>query len=502
MMVKKGEPSGHLHVNLRPGARSIRLQPLSDELSADAEERADAPCISLVLRTREEPENLSVDTLIQWLGEDRPPNVISVQVLETTKKIQKFVHSIETCQTPLTKAVKNASLTNITAAWDHVERLVDECTSLRQRQGIPADLRFRMDALLKKLEAENANFVDTLERSVIPVHSVEDSEILDEAINDHVSSSLGIVQSLRLRQVVWSASKAQTELDEVQGASVAPSGIVEEKRYDGYYSEEEREELRSRIKHLAVLLSAPRDKGFQSLQCFLCEHKVFERRYILHFETPPNYDTTTSLPNLVNLIEKEKGPARPSLDQRLRMALILAKAVHKWHSAGWVHQGISSPNIRFLRFKGGKTDYSNPKLFGFDFARPDSDPSLGRATKDLSFDVYRHPQRQGPARQGHRKIHDYYSLGVVLLEIGLWDSAVNIVTIAGSNLNPVAIERLLENNSSDRLGVYTGEKYPQAVECCLKSESNTESEDRQETLLENRFHDQVIGKLAEGIRSL
>jgi hypothetical protein len=73
-----------------------------------------------------------------------------------------------------------------------------------------------------------------------------------------------------------------------------------------------------------------------------------------------------------------------------------------------------------------RIDFTYPFIMGFDFARPDSDLSLDIPTNDPSYDIYAHPSRQGPARQGHRKVHDYHSLGVVL-ETGLWQGAAKMV---------------------------------------------------------------------------
>ncbi len=57
---------------------------------------------------------------------------------------------------------------------------------------------------------------------------------------------------------------------------------------------------------------------------------------------------------------------------------MLAKAVQKWHLVGWVHQGISSSSVIFFHKKDtNQVDYAQPFLHGFEFARPDSDPSMG-----------------------------------------------------------------------------------------------------------------------------
>jgi hypothetical protein len=179
---------------------------------------------------------------------------------------------------------------------------------------------------------------------------------------------------------------------------------------------------------------------------------------------------------------------------------MLARAVHRWHSAGWLHQGITSANVRFFRSRYDEAiDFSQPFLQGFEFARPDSDPSLGRPTGDPYLDVYRHPSRQGPARKGHRKIHDYYALGVILLEIGLWQSAAKMLNLTRERLSPEATRAALQTNCGDRLAHYAGTLYQDACSKCLESLFDVELDDKRESQLLHQFYECVVLKLACGI---
>lgn len=197
--------------------------------------------------------------------------------------------------------------------------------------------------------------------------------------------------------------------------------------------------------------------------------------------------------------------ARPSLDDRFRIAAKLAKAVLKWHSVGWVHQGISSPNVIFFTMKrSGQVDYENPFLQGFDFARPKSDPSIGRSASDIAFNVYRHPERQGLSRRSHTKIHDIYSLGVVLLEIGLWQRAFDIVADRKdmnktSAMEPHTIRERLLHAAQHRLAHYSGRTFQSAVEVCLTGSIGSEMDDRHDTNLARSFQHLVIDMLSSGV---
>ncbi|KAF2726709.1 hypothetical protein EJ04DRAFT_452812 [Polyplosphaeria fusca] len=185
------------------------------------------------------------------------------------------------------------------------------------------------------------------------------------------------------------------------------------------------------------------------------------------------------------------------------MASCIAKAVEHWHTVNWVHQGICSHNIFLFTPRESNTktryDFSSPFLQGFDFSRPNAKPSLENHVEDLKYDVYRHPERQGPSREGHKKIHDLYSLGVVLLEIGTWGSAIDMikrVTPEGRDVTKEDMFKWLKRHAKQRLAHHLGEEYQQAVMTCLNSDFGVSMDDDRNTMLANAFRERVLDKLA------
>jgi hypothetical protein len=221
--------------------------------------------------------------------------------------------------------------------------------------------------------------------------------------------------------------------------------LREYKTYGPYVDPAEIPALENRVRLLKELLTVPKDEAFLSLKCVGWQHDPLGFRYIIDFEIPPRYQSIEgSYFSLHATIKDMKGPGRPSLDERMRMAWLLSKAIEKWHAVGWVHEGISSSNVLFFTLKQkDKIDYSVSFLHGFDFSRPDSDPSLGQPIDNIAFNVYRHPERHSVTRKGHRKIHDIYSLGVVLLEIGLWQLALAMLNERNKKYNPELIKQAL-----------------------------------------------------------
>ncbi|EPS43130.1 hypothetical protein H072_2886 [Dactylellina haptotyla CBS 200.50] len=119
-----------------------------------------------------------------------------------------------------------------------------------------------------------------------------------------------------------------------------------------------------------------------------------------------------------------------SLSHRLQVAKDLAKAVNYIHMFGYVHKNIRSENIVIL--KDGKSDIGSAFLVGFEEIRLAEGDSRRLGDSILERNIYRHPERQGPnPREYYIMQHDIYSLGVCLLEIGLWVSLADTLTNVG-----------------------------------------------------------------------
>jgi hypothetical protein len=65
-------------------------------------------------------------------------------------------------------------------------------------------------------------------------------------------------------------------------------------------------------------------------------------------------------------------------------------------------------------------------LTGWGLARPADGDTLQLANYEIIPNLYRHPKRQGQPTISFRNEHDVYALGVVLIEIGLWQTVDQI----------------------------------------------------------------------------
>jgi hypothetical protein len=165
------------------------------------------------------------------------------------------------------------------------------------------------------------------------------------------------------------------------------------------------------------------------------------------------------------------------------------------HTYGFVHKGIRSDII--LIFKDQESTLGSLFLVGFKTFRMADGRTLRRGDSAWERNIYRHPQRQGlHPDEDYTMQHDIYSLGVCLLEIGLWESFVTYNTHGDPSPSPAlgihpespnlkkpfSIKEGLTALAKDVLPKKMGNRYAQIVVTCLTclDEDNAEFGDKSE----------------------
>ncbi|KAK3402489.1 hypothetical protein B0T20DRAFT_316298, partial [Sordaria brevicollis] len=154
------------------------------------------------------------------------------------------------------------------------------------------------------------------------------------------------------------------------------------------------------------------------------------------FKFPPQYNTVNSLRGLLLETQAQTGFAETPQGRidRLAMAKHLVKAVLSVHLYDMVHKNIRPETL--VCFSTADQDQKrrfpqNAFLIGFEVmrgSRHQSDKAQTKSAQDAA-NLYHHPDRLRSDTSTyetpyHRMEHDVYSLGVCLLEIGLWRSFV------------------------------------------------------------------------------
>ncbi|MCJ1262765.1 hypothetical protein MMC22_002635 [Lobaria immixta] len=135
------------------------------------------------------------------------------------------------------------------------------------------------------------------------------------------------------------------------------------------------------------------------------------------FEIPPGMSDPQSLRQIL------MGGSRMPLNENFILTKSLARLVIYVHMSKFVHKKISPETILSSRNRDG--NFGSSFLMGFQSFRFVSGMITLRNDDNWKKNLYRHPRRQGQKLgDAYKMQHDIYSMGVVLLEIGLWSSFV------------------------------------------------------------------------------
>ncbi|KAH8671813.1 hypothetical protein BGZ60DRAFT_405976 [Tricladium varicosporioides] len=208
-----------------------------------------------------------------------------------------------------------------------------------------------------------------------------------------------------------------------------------------------------------------------------------------------------------------------SLSYRVQLAKQLAKSVSYVHTLGFVHKNVRPDTV--IIFDDKKSTIGSAFLTGFENVRMADGRTYLSGDSAWEKNLYRHPQRQGlTPEESYVMQHDIYSLGVCLLEIGLWESFISynndgsnatpglILRSAASNLElsqPVIMQRHLIALAVDELPKRLGDMYRDVVVNCLTclDEDNADFGDQNEfedvdgVLVGVRYIEKILLRLDE-----
>jgi hypothetical protein len=235
----------------------------------------------------------------------------------------------------------------------------------------------------------------------------------------------------------------------------------------------------------------------------ILDQQSIDKGFAFVFEYPDNGSRQEPPLSLHSAITKPRPGEMVSLQMRFQIAQTLCKTIAQFHADGWVHKNISSHSVVFFHRlshdnKTSTPSFDQPFLVDFEYARPAEADTEYMNDSDLEKDIYRHPTRQGPPSSAFIKMHDIYSLGVVLLEIGLWMSAWQIYKASHSqdvsleSTIPEEMQETYRTAAAEKLPLFMGAAYAEAVEICLSDFFRDYMHDRS---LGAIFMEKVVSKL-------
>lgn len=300
--------------------------------------------------------------------------------------------------------------------------------------------------------------------------------------------------------------------------------LIEWKAYNDSHDEDRKRVIRDRVKSLAALLNrAANAKNLNALQCLGYFDDIRSSRigFILALPSPsgnPNLVSAQGVvqlganPQIISLYSilgaDKPSESVPDLGSRISLALTLARNLLQLHAAGWLHKGLRSENVLFFNSTpltpSAPPEITHPHLVGFDYSRPDTDFAITETltTYSKTQDYYRHPSSiqaigaANPVTSRYRRSFDVYSLGCILLEIGLWRRLEEFWKDKYSKEPTLFRERLIALWSKD-LGRMCGKTYEGVVRLCLNGisvpgNSEQSSSDKQDL---DAFYQAVVCKL-------
>ncbi|KAK5655157.1 hypothetical protein OQA88_6056 [Cercophora sp. LCS_1] len=136
---------------------------------------------------------------------------------------------------------------------------------------------------------------------------------------------------------------------------------------------------------------------------------------------------TTHRISLNRLIRETKNVRlRPDLGDIFHLATRLVACILEYHSIGWLHKSFSSYQVVFFLSKGVYA-IRDPFVVGFDSSRPDRPSEYSEGPKAEAIrSKHQHPA-YGTGEYRFRPEFENFSLGYVLLELGLWKSLDEIL---------------------------------------------------------------------------
>ena len=243
----------------------------------------------------------------------------------------------------------------------------------------------------------------------------------------------GVKLRIPLDDVAIKADVGHHSLATLSPSSGTPRNVlVEWLKYDSKWSSEYvGEKLFSRIESVTEILSLP---SLNELPAVLQSCGFFydpgKRAFGQVYNVPSWCRSDTKAFSLKDILRNHRLICFPALEDRLKLAHILVSVILFLHQISWLHKALNASNIIFFPPEGSPPDkwIRNPFIVGFMHSRKNEENPFTQGPQEgREFQDYQHPEYLDYENAVYMPKYDYYGLGILLLEIGIWDSLSSIV---------------------------------------------------------------------------
>ena len=270
-----------------------------------------------------------------------------------------------------------------------------------------------------------------------------------------------------IHQIGWYKSSQGPKTD---SKTTAVQVLIERVHCPPDMANESAEERMLRIGALAELLhKEPKPQGFRVLECLGFIDSEADAGFKFLYRFPNSVGGVRLVPTSLEDLLKG-GTYKPALEEKLNVAKTLVSSIHQLHTADWLHRSINPTNILFFKedSERAQVGFQEPFLVNFSHSRPSGE--VWTTDGPAPDQDYQHPDYLSddyPPPRFEKKF-DYYSIGVVLLEVGLWRPLVS--ELRGEGGTPADFRWSLIEKWLPKLRRCMGRRYRNAVRECLKGD--------------------------------
>lgn len=249
-------------------------------------------------------------------------------------------------------------------------------------------------------------------------------------------------------------------------------------------------------------------ENLRVLRCYKYFHDSENNRFGLVFDFPSSNSQQPCEEVVIPLRQMLESSTigwehQPPLEAQFKLACDLVLSFLAYHKIGWLHKNVNTSNVVFFPH-GNKTPLDfidQPYIIGFNHSRPDEPMGFTEGPREGDADErdYQHPEYLANHYR-YRLSFEYYSLGLVLLEIGLWRSLASLTKDWKGSGNEEFKRRIL-NEKLFMLKHRMGSRYHDVVRRCLTGEfgvmpeQDEEDSDDCRRAMRSKFEELVVREL-------
>ena len=226
-----------------------------------------------------------------------------------------------------------------------------------------------------------------------------------------------------------------------------------------------------RLEYLAAFLHSIEKPGnYRLLPCRGFYHDLgrFSSSLVYEFpRLPIPQASSSSIVTLESVLTNPEQYNTLDLGDRFWLAHKLALSLLQFHKTAWLHRNIRSSNIIFLHTEDTPFDPRQFYFVGLAHSRQ-NDPNVHTDGPPGRSDIDHYIDPRYLDTERFQIEYDRYSLGIVLLEIGLWKTLPQAYGRSWEELNEKQARDKTREQLLPRLGPAVGRMYRDAVEKCLE----------------------------------